>query len=177
MRTFKIHFTRNRKGAIFSRLLQWYERLPISHVSVEFNTPHLGQNFIYHSAIGNGVSFMTKKRFEKANEIMETYEVTLEDMEYIAMRNDLLDNCGESYATMQNLGILLVDMARRKGLPMANPWKDGQNCSELIYRHVMPYLVPILWGSYDPDLVKPSEIRKLLKMYGIKPIFSKIEDK
>lgn len=177
MRNFKIHFSRSTKTFNqFSEVLQWYEGLPISHVLVEFETAsHLGRDFVYHSAIGSGVSFMARDRFDKINEIMETYEIELPDEEYKIMRNSLLANCGESYAMMQNLGVLLVDTARRMGIPMSNPWKDGQNCSELIYRHVIPYICDKVENKYDPDLVKPSEIRKILKEHDIEPIMSKID--
>ena len=175
MRKFKIHFSRSiKKFNHFSKLLQWYEGMPISHCLIEFDTPHLGQNFVYHSVIGNGVSFMTRKKFDKINEVMETYEIELPDEEYRAMRNELLDNLGESYAMMQNIGIVLVDMARRRGVPMSNPWKDGQNCSELIYRHVIPHICEHP-DIYDADLIKPSEIRKILEKHEIKPISSKIK--
>ena len=174
MKKFKIHFSRStKKFNHFSKALQWYEGIPVSHCLVEFDTPHLGQNFVYHSVIGNGVSFMTRRKFDKINEIMETYEIELPDDVYYEMRNALLDNLGERYALMQNLGIVIVDMLRRRGLPIHNPWKDGQNCSELIYRRVIPYICDYV-DLYDPDLVKPSEIRKILQKNKIKPTFTKI---
>lgn len=174
MKTIKIHFTRNKQGKIFSRLLQWYEGIPISHVAVELSTSkNLGQDFILHSVIGYGVSLLSKKRFLKDNEIMETYEIELSIENYINIRNAMLADCGEKYALMQNLGILIVDLMRRKGLPMSNPWKDGQNCSELIYRHIIPIFCKYV-DLYDSDLVKPSEIRKIVQKNKLQPIFSKI---
>lgn len=175
MRKFYIHFSRStKKFNHFSKILQWYEGVPISHVLIEFDTPHLGQNFVYHSEIGNGVSFMTRKRFDDKNEIMETYEIELPDEEYYKMRNSLLDNCGEHYALMQNIGIFIVDQLRKLGCKCSNPWKNGQNCSELIYRNVIPYICDKEEHKFEPDLVKPSQIRKILQDHGISPIFSQI---
>jgi hypothetical protein len=171
MKTFKIHFTRNKQGAIFSKLLQWYEGIPVSHVSIEFDTPHLNQNFIYHSVIGSGVSFISITRFLNKNEIMESYEVSLDDETYNLMRNNLLDNCGEHYGMLQNIGIFIVDKLKRLGIKSTNPFKDGQNCSELVYRDVIPYICKN-YSGYSPDLIKPSQIRNILKKNGINPIFS-----
>jgi len=170
--TFYIHFSRTQSK--LSKLLQWYEGVPISHVLVEFNTPHLGQNFVYHSVIGGGVSFLSRAKFDNKNEIMETYKITLEQGEYRIMRNQLLTHCGEQYAMMQNLGVVLVDFIRKFMCVKENPFKEGQNCSELLYRCVIPYVCADS-GEYTPDLVKPSQIRNLLKYNNIKPISSKIE--
>lgn len=175
MRTFYIHFSRNRKGAIFSKILQKYEKLPISHVLIEFETPNLGQNFVYHSVIGTGVSLLSRKRFDSKNEIMETYKITLPDEEYEKMRNQLLDNCGEHYAMWQNIGIVIVDKCRKLfGIRIKNPWKDGQNCSELVYRNVIPYVCNKVDYNIQPDLVKPSDIRNMLKVNNINAVYSAV---
>ena len=175
MRKFNIHFSRSTKKINwFSNILQWYEGLPISHCLVEFITPHLDQNYVYHSVIGNGVTFMGREKFDAINEIMETYEVTLGDEDYKVMRNELLRHSGEQYAIMQNLGIFIVDQLRKLGIMKSNPWKSGQNCSELIYRYVIPYICEED-GEYEADLVKPSEIRKILKDSEVKLISSKID--
>jgi hypothetical protein len=170
--TFYIHFSRTQSK--LSKILQWYEGVPISHVLVEFETPHLGQNFVYHSVIGGGVSFLSRAKFDKTNEIMETYKISLEQGEYRIMRNQLLTHCGEQYAMMQNLGVVLVDLIRKFKDIQENPFKEGQNCSELIYRYVIPYVCADS-GEYTPDLVKPSQIRGLLKNNNINPIISMIE--
>jgi len=175
MKKIKIHFSRStKKFNYFSKLLQWYEGIPISHVLVEFDTPHLGQNFVYHSVVGNGVSFITLSRFESINEIMETYIVELEDSKYNNIRNALLNECGESYGFLQNIGIFLVDIARKAGIKADNPFKDGQNCSELIYRHLISNIYKK--HSIKPDLVKPSQIRDILVKSGNTPIMSKINN-
>jgi hypothetical protein len=175
MKKIKIHFSRStKKFNYFSRLLQWYEGIPVSHVLVEFDQPGLGQEFIYHSAVGNGVSLMTKERFESINEIMETYVIELSDEKYKQVRNDLLGECGEFYGVMQNIGIFFVDTARKAGIKTDNPFKKGQNCSELIYRHLISNIYKR--HSILPDLVKPSQIRDILIKSGNTPIMSKINN-
>ena len=175
MKTLTIHFSRNKDGAIFSKLLQWYEGIPISHVLIEFETPKLGQNFVYHSVIGTGVSLLSRKRFDSKNEIMETYKITITEEMYQKMRNGLLDNCGEHYAMWQNVGILIVDKCRKLlGIRVKNPWKDGQNCSELVYRYVIPYVCNKVDYNIQPDLVKPSDIRNMLKVNNINAVYSAV---
>lgn len=168
----KVHFTRNSKGKIFSRAIQWYEGMPVSHVCVEIQTKY--GPFIYHSRFENGVSLMPKERFLKDNEIMETYSFKLTTNQFEEMRKELLMSLGETYALMQNLGIIIVDFLRRRGLRISNPWKSGQNCSELVYSNIVPYLFED-YKDIPRDLVKPSQIRGIFKEKQVKPIFSKIK--
>jgi len=174
MRTLKLHFTRNKDGKIFSRLLQWYENLPISHVAVQLQTSKaLGQNFVLHSVMGHGVSLISKDRFLKDNEIMETYTLELEVNEYKSIRNAMLADCGEDYAMMQNIGIFIVDMLRKINIMSDNPFKDGQNCSELVYRHLIPEEYKS--DNISPDLIKPSQIRSILLENGYTPSFTRLK--
>lgn len=175
MRKITLHFTRNKQGKIFSRLLQWYEGLPISHVAVELSTEKgLGQDFILHSVIGNGVSLISKNRFLKENEIIETYVLYFDEELYKTIRNNMLADCGEKYAFMQNIGIFLVDIVKVLGFNIENPYKSGQNCSELVYRHLITDEYKNF--KYSPDLVKPSQIREMIKKQGLTPIFTRIHD-
>jgi len=174
MKTITINFTRNIDGKIFSRLLQWYEGMPISHVSIELDTTKgLGQPFVVHSVISKGVSLIPMTRFLEDNEIMESYKVELSDEEYKDIRNELLDNCGIQYAYWQNVGILMVDVLKKLGYKGKNPFTKGQNCSELLYKHLISklYDLPI---DYKSDLIKPSQLRTILLDKGLTPIFSKI---
>lgn len=176
MRKLYIHFSRStKKFNHFSRMLQWYEGLPISHVAVELPTSKgLGQNFVLHSTVGSGVSLISKKRFLEDNEVMESYTIKLEIEEYKKIRNAMLDDCGEEYAMMQNIGIFLIDVARRLGIISKNPFKKGQNCSELVYRHIISNRYQNF--NIDPDLIKPSKIREILIKQGHTPIISKINN-
>jgi len=176
MKTITINFTRNKQGKIFSRLLQWYEGIPISHVSVELDTTKgLGQPFVIHSVIKKGVSLIPMFRFLEDNEIMESYTIELSDEDYKSIRNELLDNCGIEYAYWQNIGILAVDVLKKLGFKGKNPFTKGQNCSELLYKHLISkiYDLPV---DHTSDLIKPSQIRSILYENGNNPIFSKINN-
>lgn len=174
-KTIKVHFSRNIKHFnYFSRLLQWYEGLPISHILVELDSANLGTEMICHSSVGNGVSIITKPRFETSNEIMETYDIEMSIQDYRLVRNSLLSYCGENYGLMQNIGIYIVDKLRRLGIKKENPYREGQNCSELIYRSFISIQYPNAI-KIDPDLVKPSQIRRILKGQGLIPVMSKID--
>lgn len=177
MRTLKLHFSVNKKGAIFSRLLQWYQGLNISHVLVEYDTPHLGTNMVYHSVIGNGVSFMTKERFLEKNTITETFIILLEEDVYKKIRNKLTLECGEHYGILQNLGIPIVDFMKNVfKLKIQNPFKSGSNCSELIYEHVINNIFSEI-EDISINTVKPIDIRNILLTQGYIPVFSIIKEK
>jgi hypothetical protein len=160
----KIHFSKNRKGKLFSQLLQWYEGLPISHCVLEFNL--LGNDLIFHSTITDNVSFISKDNFLKENIITETYEIELDNDRL----SHFIQQLGIKYGFMQNIGIFIVDIFRKFGVITSNPFKTGKNCSELLYVNIL-----YKYDSdkiYKPDLVKPSEIRKILIKNKIKPTYS-----
>lgn len=173
MRKIKIHFTRNRKGKIFSKIIQWYEGLPVSHCAVEIYVRSIDTQTIYHSSMDSGVNFFNKPLFTEKNEIMETYELFLTEEQHRMLLKSLIDNCGESYAFLQNIGVFIVESLKLMGVSIKNPWKRGYNCSELLYREILPLLTKEL-QELDPELVKPSDIRNLLKSNGYVPKFSKI---
>lgn len=173
MRTIKVHFTRNKKGKIFSRLIQWYEGVPISHCAIEVYVKSIDTHTIYHSSIDSGVNFYNKPLFTEKNEIMETYELHLTEEQFRYVLKALIDNTGESYAFLQNIGIFFVENLKLIGIKVKNPWKSGYNCSELLYRHILPHSLKDL-QQIDPELVKPSDIRNILKYKGFTPKFSKI---
>lgn len=164
MKEIKIHFTRNRKGKIFSRAIMWYDNVDFSHCAIEFDLKKVGVEVIYHSSLDSGVNFYSKELFIEKNEIVDTYVLQLEDEDYNVMMKSLIQSCGVKYALMQNFGIVLVDLIRRLGFDIKNPWKKGYNCSELVYRHVLREKYPL--EIYDPELIKPSEIKDILNRKG-----------
>lgn len=174
MREVKILFTRSiKKINILSRLIQEYENLPISHCALELVTPNLGTNIIYHSSGSGGVTIVAKEHFLKKNEIMEEYQIFIEDDQFKILRNILLSNCGIEYGLFQNIGILIVDVLNRLGLKINNPWKEGFNCSEALYISIIPMICKDM-PKTDQNIVKPSDIRQILENNGFNPIYSKI---
>lgn len=160
MREIKIHFTRNRKGKIFSRAIMWYDKVNFSHCAIELNLKKINTQVIYHSSLEGGVNFYNKDLFLEKNEIVDTYTIHLEEKEYRSILKGLIESCGIEYALMQNIGIVLVDITRRIGINVKNPWKKGYNCSELVYRYIILNKYPT--EIHDPELIKPSEIKNIL---------------
>ena len=74
-----------------------------------------------------------------------------------------VSEAGKPYGTIQNLGIILVDIAKFFGVKMSNPWKKGRNCSELLYSSVFKVLHPEL--DYDENTIKPHNIEEILEKY------------
>jgi len=79
------------------------------------------------------------------------------------IRKECFKEAGKKYAFMQNLGIVIVNIMSFFNIKMKNPWKEGRNCSELLYLHIFKKLHPEL--EYDPDLVRPDHIEYILEKY------------
>lgn len=166
MKKFKIHLTKNKRGAIFSKAIMWYDNSEFSHCAIEFRLDKLQEDVIYHSSLDSGVNFYSKLLFTEKNTIIHTYELEVEDHIYNIMMKHLVQSCGKKYAVFQNIGILFVDFAKKMGITIDNPWKFGYNCSELVYRHViLNNYSNIDW--YDPETIKPSEVKDILDKLGV----------
>ena len=165
MKTMKIGFSRNNEDKIFSVLLQKYMNRSYSHCFVEYDTKeYLGDDAIYHSSLSAGIGYMSKVVFEESNDIVLMYEIEIPESIYYEIRESLFKVCGKKYGLMQNLGILIVDTARKLGIKMKNPLVEDENCSEMIYRHVLSILYPEL--KYDPNVITPRDVENILNKVG-----------
>lgn len=174
MKKIKIHFTRNKRGKIFSKILQWYESIPVSHVTIEME--NIISDCYFHSVIGAGVSIMSERVFLDKNEIMETYEIYLNDYDYAMLKRYIIKNLGEPYSILQNLGIALHDFLMKFYIKIANPWKKGYNCSELVFLAIINKIYEG-YEHIEPDIVTPKDIRDILLENEEIPVFSKIVKK
>lgn len=161
MRTVTIGFSRNSHNKIFSVGLQDYMDTNYSHCFVKYHTKsHLGDDAIYHSSLSAGVGYMSQTIFEEDNTIVMMYELEVSDEVYKRIREALFKVCGRKYGLMQNVGILIVDLLRSRGIKIKNPFVKGENCSEMVYRHVLMELFPE--HKYDPDTITPREVEDIL---------------
>ena len=161
MRTVTIGFSKNADDKIFSIGLQSYMDRDYSHCFVKYHTKHhLGDDAIYHSSLSAGVGYMSQTIFEEDNTIVMLYELEVSDEVYKEIKEALFKVCGRKYGLMQNLGILIVDLLRGIGIKAKNPFVKGENCSEMVYRHVLANLFPE--HKYDPDTITPSEVEDIL---------------
>jgi len=170
MRTLKIGFSKNKYEKIGSVVIQRVLGRDYSHTFFEFNTKHIfDDNTIFHSSMASGVSYWSNIKFEEQNIKVAMYEIEMEDNLYKELRNDLHKKSGNSYAHLQNLGILLVDFLQDLGVNISNPFRKGENCSELVYTALLK-LHPELNESYKKNTIRPDHIEEILKKYSYKKL-------
>lgn len=168
MKTFYVGFSGNKK--IGSRILKRYMGTNYSHTFVEYKTAaHMGDDSIYHSAMGSGVGFYANERFEEINTKVSLYEISLDDELYVAIRKVLFKECGRKYAYLQNIGILIGEFLKGLGISFDNPFRDGLNCSELIFL-ALEMIHPELNEKYDRNTIRPDHIQNILEFYGYKRV-------
>jgi len=160
IKTIKIHFSRNREGKILSKGIMLYEGVNYSHCAIEFYLNSIEKEVIYHSSLV-GVNFSSKELFVKHNEIVETYELEVSIEIYRKIMSSLIDNCGKEYAVMQNFGIVLVEVLAKLGKNIDNPWRDGYNCSELVYEHIIKNVYEEDF-NINKNMIKPSQVKQIL---------------
>ena len=157
---------------IGSYALRKYMHTPYSHVFFELDHQHLfGQNTIFHASMSSGVSYWSDNNFKKTNVKTHLYEIELPEDEYKALRAKLHNRAGEHYGFMQNLGIVLVDIAKNLGISMQNPFRKASNCSELVF-YALVELHPELFLDFDPNTIRPDHIHLILQKYGYKDVLS-----
>lgn len=150
--------------ALFSWAIRLYEGTEFSHTYLEFDTKRIfNDDTIFQSSKGM-VNYMSKSVFLTENAVVNEFEFELPEEIYRDMRIELHANAGLKYALMQNVGVIITDIAKFFGKEMKNPWKKGYNCSELVYKHVIKYLYPE--EKRDPDLITPKEVFELLGKYS-----------
>lgn len=159
-KTIKIHFSKNKEGKILSKAIMWYENATYSHCAIEFYLNSINKEVMYHSSLV-GVNFSSKDLFLKHNEIVETYGLEVPIEIYRKIMSSLIDNCGKEYAIMQNFGIVIVEVLAKLGKNINNPWKDGYNCSELVYEHVIKNIYEEDF-KINRNLIKPSQVKQIL---------------
>jgi hypothetical protein len=152
----KIVFTKSKKNLpIFSWLIMWWTKKPYSHVARQVIRRDWGAGY-YQASEGN-VNYEHESVFYKKHEIVAEYVVMVDPQLEMDIRRACWEDCGKKYGMWQNIGIFLVDI----GLFKDTPWKDGRNCSELIYIKVLKKMVPEL--NRNPDTIKPHHIEDIIK--------------
>jgi hypothetical protein len=173
MKQFYIGFSRNAQNKWGSMLLQKYMRKEYSHTFFEFDTTRIfDDNTILHSSMSNGVGYWANKRFEKDNTKTHLFKIEVSDEQYRSLRAKLHGYCGEKYAFIQNLGIIAVDILQNMGLEVSNPFRDGENCSELVFAALID-MFPELSKSYSKNTIRPDHIEHILTEKGYTDVLSK----
>ena len=143
----------------------WWTGKNYSHVARSIEIRDWGQR--YYQASEGKVNYEYEDYFMAKHHIVKKYELSISEDLDRDIKKACYKEAGNKYATMQNLGIVLVDIAAFFGLKIKNPWKKGRNCSELIYTQVLKKMYPEL--AYNPDTIKPHQIDEILMEKGFKP--------
>jgi hypothetical protein len=151
----KIVFTKSKKEfPILSWLIMLWTNKPYSHVAREVPRRDWGSAF-YQASDGN-VNYEFESVFYEKHQIVKEYILQVDPILELSIRKACWEDCGKKYGFLQNLGILLVDF----GFFKDTPWKDGRNCSELIYLKVFKSMISDL--NYNPDTIKPHHIEDII---------------
>lgn len=163
-RTFYIGFSKSKKKfPIGSWLIRLYQGgSEFSHCYFRIKSSHFPSDTIIHSAEGK-VQRMSGTQFDKRNEVVEEFAVTLTKEEYMDMLSQMHEVAGDDYSILQNLGIVYVDLMRvvfKK--TVKNPWTTGWNCSEFTMTFLKLHFQEE-FKHFDPDTITPIQVYKIMQ--------------
>lgn len=154
----RVAFTKSKKKfPLMSKLIMWWTKKPYSHVARAVQIRDWGYRFFQASE--GKVNYEYEEFFLKKHEIVREYRIALCEDSDRHIKYECYKEAGNSYGMMQNVGIFLVDL----GLFKDTPWKEGRNCSELLYREFLNVIIPEL--DYNPDTIKPHHIEDIILEY------------
>ncbi len=154
-KTITIGFSKSlRKVAIGSLAIRAYMRTDYSHVYIKFYSKSIDRVLIYE-AVGSGVRFVGQETWKKHAVEMHSYDLDISNEFYLKLMRFCVDNAGEKYGFLQNIGVVICDLLKLK----KNPFRDGDNCSEIVSKalKIEGFVIP-----KDENLVIPKDIKILL---------------
>ena len=165
MKELNIIFTKSKKKLpIGSWAIRWWTKKPYSHVARKVIL--MGDIPMYYQANEYSVNYEHESVFNQKHLLIDSFCLEITDECSKNVSRACLEEAGKEYALKQNIGIVLVDIAKRFGIRMKNPWKKGRNCSELIYTNVLKIMIPKL--DYDENLIVPHQIEEIILKYFTK---------
>ena len=172
MKTLDIVFTRSKKKIpIGSWAIRWWVSLllkgrkglfklhPTSHCAVQQEIREWGKR--YFQASEGRVNYEFEDFFNQKHKIIKTYtlEVSTDIDRYI--KHQCYVEAGNSYSTLQNLGMFISGLLSFFGIRSKPLWKEGRNCSELIYRCVIMSMFGDL--GFNSDNIYPHQIELIIQ--------------
>lgn len=159
MRELEIVFTKSKKCfPILSWLIRLWTWKPYSHVAKGHEVKDWGR--AYFQASGKVVNYEYHTEFDKHHKIVKKYVLQVTKEMRTQINKECFQESGKQYGLLQNIGIVMVDIAGLFGKKVDNPFKKGRNCSELIYTVVLKELKPEL--DYNADTIKPHQIEEII---------------
>lgn len=164
MKTIVIGFSRSTKKIPLGSwaIMLWQGGTPYSHCYIKLLTKdRFPSNKILHAAEGQ-VSNYSETAFLKRNKVIKEFILDIPKSTYVDLvRNVFHELSGEPYSTMQNVGIVYVQLMKLIGKKVKNPWKNGWNCSEYVLK-VLNFIYPEEAKKYDLNTVTPKDIYCIL---------------
>lgn len=171
MREVELVFTKSRKKfPVFSWLIRLWTWKSYSHIARKLQISFLDEP-CYFQANDGKINWEYHRHFAKKHKVVKRVKFELSNKEYLKLNKLCWEQAGDKYGLLQNLGIAVVDICKLIGINICNPWKQGQNCSEVIYRTIIKRRHPEL--KYNPDTIKPHHIERILKQKGYKIVEEK----
>ena len=162
MRNLDIVFTKSiKKLPIGSWSIMWWTNKEYSHVARM--TTLYGSVNLYYQASDGKVNYECSDIFLSKHQIIYKYTLNISDELYKKISEKCVSNAGKKYGLLQNIGIVYSDIMSKIGISVDTPFKNGQNCSELIYECVIKELIPHL--KYNKNLIKPHQIEDIILKY------------
>lgn len=175
MKTIIFGFSKSKiKYPLFSWAIRLYESLywsiklrklikvEQSHMYLKFDTRSIFDDYtVYHAASGM-IHYLPFETFLEKHQPVKEIKVEIPYKLYRILRKKLHNRLGRKYGTMQNVGIVIADIAHLFGKEMDNPWKEGYNCSEAGGEAIIT-LKPKLAKQINLNRIKPQEARVLLE--------------
>jgi len=160
MRKLTLVFTKSKKFLpLFSWGIMFYTGKKYSHCAREFEAH---EEIIYYQASEGRVNYENKKVFDEKHEIVERYEIIIQEEYYNKISKACLHDAGVVYGLKQNVGIFYVDIMKLFGKKVQNPWKKGKNCSELIFENALLEMFPELSKTHDKETIKPHHVERII---------------
>jgi hypothetical protein len=164
VRTIAVGFSKStKKFPLGSWLIRLYQGTEFSHTYIKLITyPRFPSNKILHAAEGE-VNHWSETNFLTRNKVVDEFYIEVPDDLYTELKNNIFHElAGQKYSMKQNIGIVLVHIAKIFGIKMCNPWQEGWNCSEYVLE-VLQEIFPSKFDYLDPDLVTPVDIYLILQ--------------
>lgn len=162
MRTIIIGFSKSKKFLpVASLAIRAYQNTPFSHVYIRLPWKgRLPSDKILHASEGL-IQNMSGTQFDKKHEVVKEFELQVSDEVHKKLVHQMHELAGDNYSIMQNIGIIIVDIARFFKIRMTNPFKSGWNCSEFVME-IIDELFPNHFKDLHPNTVTPKEIYQIM---------------
>lgn len=163
MNTLVIGFSKPKKWKPFSWLIMKGLSIPYSHTYVRLYARSYDRSLIYQAS-SSMVNFMNIETFNQDAQVIQEFDVVLDDETYLTMMKFAIDNCGKAYGIKECFGLAYVRFMELLGKTVKNPLADGDKtwvCSGLISEILRSYLGQTL--TKDPDDMTPKDVFELMQ--------------